>query len=411
AQLRQRGVYLITGGLGSMGLAFARYLAEQARARLILTGRAGLPPREEWESLLSTEKANGKGPEIQDKIRKIREMEGLGSEVLVFSADVSDFDQMQRVVSEASDRFGKIDGVIHTAGTLGQGLIHLKKREDAASVLAPKMKGAMVVDELLKGAGLDFFILCSSISSVMPLIGQADYCAANAFLDAFAHYRSSREEARTISIDWGYWQELGISENALMPAAFKRRLEEAASDKEMSKAGVTVFDRILSSCSAPQIIVSPDDIKSRGEWIKSLAVSAASDGQQGRALSSHPRPGLASDYAPPVNEVERKLAGIWQDLFGIEQIGIHDNFFELGGDSLLGLQTISRMREAFNVTLPLQSFFNAPTIAGISQELEKEQRSTREQKAPAIKPVPREAYRMKRSLIADAVSVKIPDNG
>jgi len=100
---------------------------------------------------------------------------------------------------------------------------------------------------------------------------------------------------------------------------------------------------------------------------------------------------LPTPYATPRNEHEQEIAEIWQNLLGIEQVGIHDNFFELGGHSLLATQVISRLRDAFQVELQLQQFFEVQTIAGLSESIEKAQNSGSKLQAPAISPISRKS--------------------
>ncbi len=211
-RLRQHGVYLITGGLGGIGLTFAEYLASTIKAKLVLLGRAGLPARETWEQWLAT---HDEQDETSNKILRVRLLEQLGAEVLVISADVIHLEQIQAVISEIDKRFGALNGVIHAAGMAGGGTIQLKATEAAESVLAPKVKGTLVLEAALKDIQLDFLILCSSLYSILGGPGQVDYCAGNAFLDNFAFYNTSRNGIPTISIDWDAWQEVGMAINAV----------------------------------------------------------------------------------------------------------------------------------------------------------------------------------------------------
>lgn len=205
--LRERGVYLITGGLGGIGLELAEHLARSARARLVLVGRAALPPREEWASFLT---AHAPSNGTSRKIQRVQAIEALGAEVVVESADVTQHEQMKAVVGRARERFGTLHGVVHAAGTIDDGLIVLKTPEAARSVLAPKVQGALVLDAVLRGSPLDFFVLFSSVSSILGLQGQVDYTAGNAFLDAFAQQRAQREPSRTVAINWSAWQDVGM---------------------------------------------------------------------------------------------------------------------------------------------------------------------------------------------------------
>ncbi len=207
ARLRPEGVYLITGGMGGIGLVLAEHLARTVRARLVLLGRTALPPSAEWPRWLAE---RGEHDATSRKIRKVQELESIGAQVLTAAADVSDLARMREVISEAEERFGPVDGVIHTAGVPGGGMIQLKTSEAAAAILAPKVQGTMVLGELFKHQSLDFMLLCSSRSAILGGFGQVDYCAANAFLDAFAHHYSSRSDTFTVSVDWDGWREVGM---------------------------------------------------------------------------------------------------------------------------------------------------------------------------------------------------------
>lgn len=192
-RLRPNGVYLITGGLGGIGLAIAGYLARSVQARLVLVGRSGAGAAA-MEQIAALEKA--------------------GAEVLAARGDVTDLAGMGRVIAEAQARFGTIHGVIHAAGVLEDGLMQLKERESAARVLAPKVKGTLVLERLLEGAELDFFMLFSSVSSVLAPVGQVDYVAANSFLDAFAHAQRNRGPW-TVAVNWARWRDVGMAAQPL----------------------------------------------------------------------------------------------------------------------------------------------------------------------------------------------------
>jgi len=211
ARLRKRGVYLITGGVGGIGLVLAEHLAKTLQAKLVLTARTPLPPRENWDQWLT---AHDEQDSTSGKIRKLRSFEQLGTECLVLAADVSNKVEMQNAIDEARRRFGAIHGVIHAAGIAGGGLTQVKTRETADRVLAPKLRGTAILASLLKDLPLDLFILCSSITSIRGAVGQVDYCAANCYLDAFAR---SRQLANCISINWDAWQEVGMAVDAKLP--------------------------------------------------------------------------------------------------------------------------------------------------------------------------------------------------
>ncbi|HLP48534.1 MAG TPA: condensation domain-containing protein [Candidatus Kapabacteria bacterium] len=209
--LKEGGVYLITGGLGGIGLVLAGFLAEHYHARLILTGRSVLPGREEWNNWLISHPVNDL---ISQKIRGVKKLEALGAQVIIFPVDAADYKRMAEMLEQAQAQFGNINGVIHAAGLPGGGIIQLKTREMADRVLLPKVRGTLVLESLLKKKPLDFILLCSSISSVTSDRGQVDSFAANAFMDAYAYYKTTVDGVFTVSVNWDAWQEVGMAVEA-----------------------------------------------------------------------------------------------------------------------------------------------------------------------------------------------------
>ncbi len=209
---RDRGTYVITGGLGGVGLAIASHLASQVQARLVLVGRTALPPRDRWSSVLAQPDGDAS---TAGRIRQVMALERKGAEVLVLAADVTDAQQLQKAFKQARDRFGDIHGVLHTAGVLSDGVIQLKDTKVATSVLAPKVDGTMAIESALAAiqphAPLDFVVLFSSISAFAGLAGQVDYAAANAFLNAYAQDRCMRDGTYTVAVNWSQWQEVGMA--------------------------------------------------------------------------------------------------------------------------------------------------------------------------------------------------------
>ena len=189
-RLREQGVYLVTGGLGGIGLTLADLLARRVRARLALAGRR---------------------PPTGRTLEHLRELEALGAEVLVLQADVTDRESMAAALAAVRERFGALHGVIHAAGLPGGGVIQLKTAEAAERVFAPKVQGTRVLAGLLDGEPLDFVLLCSSVTAFAGGFGQVDYCAANAFLDAFARARASRRGPFWTAVAWDRWQEVGMA--------------------------------------------------------------------------------------------------------------------------------------------------------------------------------------------------------
>jgi amino acid adenylation domain-containing protein len=290
-RLRERGVYLITGGLGGLGLTFAELLARQARARLVLVGRRPFPPRAEWEERLthfgdepagpagqgpggvqSIEQGSGALQSVRQArvISRLLALEALGAEVLVARGDVTDESAMSAVVSTARERFGAVHGVVHAAGVSGGGMIQLKGLDASSRVLAPKVRGTRVLERVLAGEALDFFLLCSSITAVLGGFGQVDYCAANAYLDVFARSRASRRGTFYAAIDWDRWRDVGM---AARPEAAQEGWSAAADAADAADtgrdAGAAALHPLLDRCLAvgPERAVYATRLDVAGRWV------------------------------------------------------------------------------------------------------------------------------------------------
>jgi acyl transferase domain-containing protein/acyl carrier protein len=364
AVLREQGIYLITGGLGGIGLTLAEFLAEKVQAKLIITGRSSLPERTEWPQWLTS---HSEQDPVSQKIHKIQSLEKRGAEVMVLSADVADLGQMQDVIRRTEERFGRVNGLIHAAGVPSGGMIQLKKREAVEATFAPKLRGSLVLERVLEGVELDFWIICSSLASVLGIVGQVDYAGANAFLDAFAHAYTMKHHTPCIAVNWDTWQEVGMAVDSASDALHQQqRQQEYIQHGLLPEEGKEVLNRVLTKgCS--QILVSTRDLHARIENAM-LGLPRQTETDKGATVQTyHSRPVLTTEYMAPRTEVEERIAGIWRELLGIEQIGIHDNFFDMGGDSLLGIQVAVRLNEALTTELSVQDLFDVPTVAGLAE--------------------------------------------
>jgi acyl transferase domain-containing protein/thioesterase domain-containing protein len=207
--LRQSGTYLITGGLGGIGLALAEHLARQVQAKLVLIGRSPPPDRATLQRL-----AAGRGsPQAARRARAVLTLEALGAEVLVLEADVAEDAALGRAIAAATQRFGAVHGVFHAAGVIDDDLMATKSLASAAAVMAPKAGGALALDRLLPDGTLDIFAVFSSTSVQVGPPGQADYVAANAVAEAVA---GGRRDGRVIA--WGVWADTGMAARLGEPA-------------------------------------------------------------------------------------------------------------------------------------------------------------------------------------------------
>lgn len=364
SRLRKDGVYMITGGLGSIGLVIAECLVKSVQAKLILIGRTALPERTEWQKWLDSHPELDK---VSVKIKRIQELEELGGEVLPINADIVDMEQMKQVFERTIEQFGTLNGVFHCAGLVEGGMIQYRDRAAMNEILAPKVKGAIIIDKLLHDIKLDFWIGFSSISAIVPEVGEVDYCAANSFLDAYAHYKNMIDSAYTLSINWDPWREVGMAAEAAKKYA-KGNNSDLLKDGILTLEGVEVLKRVLNNeLSIPisnQIIVSTTSLEERyRKWVEFDIQKIDLKKKESPKLYS--RPSLPNPYIPPRNEIEIKLVQTWQEVLRIEKIGIDDNFFELGGHSLLAIKLQVEM-ERNNLRIENLDIYNHQTIREVA---------------------------------------------
>ncbi len=203
--LKRGGVYMITGGLGGLGLELAHHLASTQGAKLVLVSRSSAN--------------NGAVHAAQDKLRQF---ESLG-DVMVAQGEVTNFASLESVVQSAEARFGQIDGVFHCAGMVDDGLIAIKSREAMERVLRPKVAGTAAIIEVFRKRPLDFVVFYSSTSSWLGLPGQVDYAAGNAYLDAVAASADRALPWPVRTIGWGAWRDVGIAARLVAGAGTNHR--------------------------------------------------------------------------------------------------------------------------------------------------------------------------------------------
>jgi acyl transferase domain-containing protein len=377
--LRPGGVYLITGGLGGIGLGMAEQLARECRAKLVLLGRTGLPPAETWPGVLSGQPdALTVDESTRRRVAAVSALLDLGAEVELVTGDVSSPDDVRRAVDVARDRFGALHGVLHVAGVPGMGLMQFKRPEELDVVLAPKVAGTLAIGEALRigkpdEIELDFLVLFSSITSTTgggP--GQVDYCAANAFLDSYA-YQLAATGRKVVSVNWGEWT-WNAWEGGL--AGYADSLQEFFRENR-ARIGIEFADgwrsllRVLA-CGEPRVVVSTQDFPTMVRFSSQFTVDAVTSpaldaGGGGR----HPRPELVTAYQEPSGPVEEAVAAIWCEALRLDRVGAMDNFFELGGNSLLGVTIVAQVRREFDLTeLPPHILYEAPTVAALAQVVE-----------------------------------------
>jgi amino acid adenylation domain-containing protein len=336
SMLKTGGVYLITGGLGRIGVTLAEHLVDTLDAAVVLVSRS--------------ESASERLTRLVNRGR-----------VIVAQGDVADEHRMKQVIAEAEKTLGPLTGVFHTAGSTSGGgfapIVHL----DAPAYeeqFRSKVEGTRVLGRVLGTKPLDFVALFSSISTVLGGLGFGAYAAANAFMDSFADQQTRRGHAPWISIGWDGWRfdESQGTDRGSGPGAF------ALTPRE----GIAALECVLRFSANPLVIVSTADLQSRVSMLTGPAPKPVDAPSVDAPAESHARPELGSIYVEPLSDRQKAIATIWEELLGIAPVGIHDNFFELGGHSLLAVQLVFRLTRELQIDLSAHHVFDAPTVAELA---------------------------------------------
>lgn len=376
-RLRERGVYLITGGLGGVGLEVARHLARTVHARLILTGRSTMPEPDHWEEWLTTHDVEN---DVSRKIRKVRALEALGAEVLIATADVADPEQMKALVRRAEARFGPMNGAIHAAGAEKRlHRIQETGRPEWEEQLRPKLAGLIVLDDVLRERDLDFRLLQSSLSSVLGAVGMVAYTAAHIFMDALASKRNRTAPGSWTVANWDNWLTWKEVDQGVTPSETSLFMTP--------DEGAAALHEVLSMGPIDHVVVSTGPLQARiDQWVK-LEFLRQEEGPEAQGTSSaHSRPSLKTAYIAPATEAEKVLADIWAKTLGFDRVGIHDNFFELGGDSVLTLQIIAKASKA-GLQITHQQIFERGTVSELAA-MARPSRAILADQGPVTGPVP-----------------------
>lgn len=366
---KKNGTYCITGGLGGIGLQLAKYISAEYQANIALLARSGLPDENDADI----------SPSLQEKIDFIKACQKNGGSVAVVHGDVSDLDSLTKAFASVNDCFGDIDGVIHAAGVVEDGISELKTLHSARKVLSPKVEGTLNLVSVLETENIHALLIFSSIHALTPPAGQIDYVSANAFVDSLAHHHH-QNTLKITSINWPGWKDTGMTSGLDLSAEMRETFVSA-------DEGVGAL-REISQINTPQIVISKLPIKE---------VASVLD----RSLGTHQRQHEEEKSIPantvPNNEIEEQLLGIWKDLLGYSQIGVHDSFLDLGGNSLLATRLITRVRDIYDIDLSIRDFFNTPTVKQIAEiilhEAADEGKSTQKKKLSGIRKVSRDKYR------------------
>ncbi|MFB2921205.1 MULTISPECIES: SDR family NAD(P)-dependent oxidoreductase [Aerosakkonema] len=405
---KQGGTYLLTGGLGGVGIQIAQYLLKHYQARLLLVGRTSLSHKSNWNTHLEQKDS------ISQRLKAYQELLLIGGEIIYEDVDICDEKQLLSIVEKAKAKWGKsLDGIIHLAGIFHEQLVVEETQKNLAAVLRPKTLGSWVLHQLIKDNPDSIIINFSSLHSFFGSTAVGGYAAANSFLNSFSDYQKYKSGLHSYCFVWSAWDETGMSQGYHMKNLLKNVLRTKGSypmspsqaicsmlaglhhnssqlfigvdgsnpniqrwqSEAVSQHKMTAYFTASSSSTAVQL----PELKIQDRYgtfcicklVQLLEMPLTSNGvvDKDKLLRQfiHQESG---ERVAPRNEVERQVAQIWQQVLGIPLLSIRDNFFELGGNSLLATQVISRVRDVFSLELSLHRLFASPTVAELALTLE-----------------------------------------
>jgi acyl transferase domain-containing protein/acyl carrier protein len=371
--IRADATYLITGGLGGLGLASARWLAEEGARHLLLVGRSA--PR----------------AEAQAQLQALAE---LGVQVTVAQADVTDRTQLRAVLGQIDARC-PLAGVIHSVGVLDDGALLQQRWERFVPVLAPKLQGAWNLHELTAELPLEFFVLFSSIAGLFGSRGQANHAAANAFLDSFAHYRR-QQGLPALSINWGAWSEIGAAAGLVRSAA--RPLAEQGLGAIDPAQGIASFAWLLSQ-PVVQAGVAPVQWNTFLQTRKDAFYAGMHQIADRPAAVAAPTTSVRQQLErAPAKERRQLLQGVLRQavahVLGLQdpqRIDTRQGLLEMGLDSLMAVELRNQLARTLQQPLPSTLVFDYPTIDALTDFLLQrlgEQQAEPPQTAQPLQPAP-----------------------
>lgn len=334
------GVYVITGGLGVLGRLFAKNIVDHcSRATVILTGRS---------------------PLTEAIAQEVSRLQRAQSRVVYRQLDLQDAAGVTALFDDIETQYRTVHGVIHCAGRIADSLIVKKSSLEFEATLLPKVTGTWHLDLASRRFGLDFFVVFSSIASAMGSIGQADYAAANGFMDHFIHHRRElvrrgERHGASVSIHWPYWQDGGMR----IDAATLEILEQSIGMRPMAtEVGLSAFHRAVAM-DLPRMLVAQGDPE---RFLARL--------RGGGAIPSAPASAAPGGWS--LDRIQKTLRDMLADVLHArpEDIELRKPLVELGLDSVLGTEFVSAINRRFSTTLSSVGIYDHPSVMALAHYVE-----------------------------------------
>lgn len=353
--LKQKGVYLVTGGLGNLGFLLSNFLIDNFDAHIIAVGRTDL-------AALS-EKNSEKEVLLREKLNQLQKK----GNITYFSTDISDEEDLILLKSNIENLHGKLDGIIHTAGQVGSSHFvscEKLKLEDVASHFKPKVDGTYNLLKVFGNEDMDFMWTSSSTASYLGGIGYSAYSSSNIFMEHLMSSNFSQINKKiVVNFDALYFstlEDLSLKEMEIANVAI------------LSDEILRVFKKSFSYTDVTNIIVSKRDFLDSYNNI--LSIDRKSEKDENNTSFSETmkldRQSFFNNYEEAVSDTEKQLITVWKDFFGYSNLGVTDDFYELGGDSLKALSIIKRINKDMNIEILLSDFFEFSDIKSLATHID-----------------------------------------
>jgi acyl transferase domain-containing protein/acyl carrier protein len=348
--------YLITGGLGALGLKVAEWLVGQGARQLVLTGRR--QPNAEAQTAIA-------------------HLEKIGATILAAQADVTQEQDLLQLLQKVRVTMPPLGGIIHAAGVVGYEMLQSLQWGSLEAVLRPKVIGTWLLHQLTQDIKLDFFVVFSSIASVWGSRGQAHYAAANAFLDSFAHYRQG-QGMPTLSVNWGPWADGGMASDEAQSWLTRMGIGILQPEQALTALGLLLGSNTVQATVAQvdwALFKGLYEARGRRTLFEEMSVQPLAQKPQSTATSAL----VAELEVAPVSDRPAILTAYLQlevaKVLGFEASQLpspEQGFFDLGMDSLMAIDLKSRLDKSLGTTLPSTITFECPTIADLVKYLSRE---------------------------------------
>ncbi|OGO88700.1 MAG: hypothetical protein A2Y15_01960 [Clostridiales bacterium GWF2_36_10] len=346
--IQNNAVILITGGMGGLGLIFAKYLSEKYKAKLILTGRSAID--EKKETLL-------------------KEIRALGGDAIYIQADVTDVDSLKQGIEQAKQQLAahhgpiSINGVIHSAGIIKDDFIIKKDFSVFKEVISPKIQGTINLYEATKEENLEFIVFFSSISASLGNMGQSDYAFANAFMnDSVVWFTNqSSNTCQIMSVGWPLWREGGMQ---IDEEAEKMLMRTLGMKVLATDPGINAFEEMIT-CSEQHVVIMPGD-REKIYQVLGIANNIAKKEDKKENIDK------TQSHSKQIEEkVQFELKSIFVEVLkiNIEEIDIGTDMSEYGVDSIMIIQILNKIEEKYGTTMQPSAIMENPTINDLSHHL------------------------------------------